>query len=145
MDDRVLAPSLTRLDKRVQYVTYDIADMLTAGENTVAIWYGPGWSRYRFFKSACQQILKVQFNGRYSDGRKLAFASDSTWRWLEFLHSHVEKGMLRICFRGERLLRLRLMLNDHPELAYPPSPKATAEMSGRGRGIHPGIYTQGGF
>ena len=49
-------------------------------------------------------------------------------------------GWLRICFRAERLLRLRLMLNDHSELAHPPSPKATADISSRG--MNPGIYTQ---
>lgn len=44
--DQILVPTLTRLDKRVHYVTYDIADMLMQGTNTVALWYGPGWSRY---------------------------------------------------------------------------------------------------
>ncbi|MCA1810080.1 MAG: family 78 glycoside hydrolase catalytic domain [Lentisphaerae bacterium] len=80
VDDRVLAPSLTRLDKRVQYVTYDIADMLNTGDNTLAVWYGPGWSRYNFFAKATKQILKVQFNGQLSDGRALEFASDANWR-----------------------------------------------------------------
>ena len=32
------------------------------------------------------------------------------------------------------------MLNDHSELAHPPSPKATADISSRG--MNPGIYTQ---
>ena len=45
-DDRVLAPALTRLDKRVLYVTYDITRLLENGSNTIAIWFGPGWARY---------------------------------------------------------------------------------------------------
>jgi len=80
VDNRVLAPSLTRMDKRVHYVTYDIADMLAAGDNTIAVWYGPGWSRYNFFQRGTKQILKVQFNGRLSDGSAVEFASDSSWR-----------------------------------------------------------------
>jgi alpha-L-rhamnosidase len=116
VDDRVLAPSLTRLDKRVQYVTYDIADMLTAGENTVAVWYGPGWSRYRFFKEACQQILKVQFNGRLSDGRKLEFASDSSWRCQ--VSSSQNIGPIKYSNNGGELIDARRHLPNWNQLGF---------------------------
>lgn len=33
------------------YLSYDISEMLQPGENTIAIWQGPGWARYSFFKT----------------------------------------------------------------------------------------------
>ncbi len=78
IDPRVLAPSLTRLDKRVLYVTYDIAAALKAGENCIAIWTGPGWSRYEFFKT--EPALRVQLHGKTIGGDAIALASDTSWR-----------------------------------------------------------------
>ena len=77
-DARVLAPALTRLDKRVLYVTYDLASLLKAGKNTIALWTGPGWSRYSFFKT--HPALRVQLNARCADGKLFSLASDKTWR-----------------------------------------------------------------
>ncbi len=78
IDARVLAPSLTRLDKRVLYVTYDIRDALKAGDNCIAIWTGPGWSRYSFFKT--EPALRVKLNGKTTGGESISLASDTSWR-----------------------------------------------------------------
>jgi alpha-L-rhamnosidase len=78
VDDRVLAPALTRLDKRVLYVTYDISKELTKGKNTISIWNGPGWSRYVFFKTT--SALRVGFNARTDDGHVVTMVSDTSWR-----------------------------------------------------------------
>ena len=51
VDARVLAPALTRLDKRVLYVAYDITPALHVGDNCLAIWTAAGWGRYEFFKT----------------------------------------------------------------------------------------------
>ncbi|HTW94734.1 MAG TPA: family 78 glycoside hydrolase catalytic domain, partial [Tepidisphaeraceae bacterium] len=78
VDARVLAPSLTRLDKRVLYVTYDITRSLQVGENCIGVWTGAGWSRYSFFKT--EPALRVQLNGRTISGDTFSLASDATWR-----------------------------------------------------------------
>jgi alpha-L-rhamnosidase len=78
-DDRVLAPALTRLDKRVHYVSYDIARLLRSGPNVIAIHYGPGWARYDFFKTS--PAIRVQFHGRSADGRVVSLHSDKHWRY----------------------------------------------------------------
>ena len=78
VDDRVLAPVLTRLDQRVLYVTYDLVPLLQAGKNTIALWTGPGWARYKFFNT--HPALRVQLNGQTTDGRSFSLASDTTWR-----------------------------------------------------------------
>lgn len=78
-DDRVLAPSLTRLDKRVHYVSYDIAHLLRAGTNCIALHYGPGWARYDFFKTS--PAIRVQLHGTTSDGQVIRLSSGKHWRY----------------------------------------------------------------
>ena len=78
-DDRVLAPTLTRLDKRVHYVSYDIARLLRAGTNCIGIHYGPGWARYDFFKTS--PAIRVQLHGTTSDGQVIRLSSGKDWRY----------------------------------------------------------------
>ena len=73
-----LAPAASRLDKRVLYLTYDIARLLKPGDNTIAIWHGPGWGRYSFFKT--RPALRVRFHATLADGKNLSLASDAAWR-----------------------------------------------------------------
>jgi alpha-L-rhamnosidase len=76
--DHHLAPAASRLDKRVLYLSYDIAEMLEPGDNTIAIWHGPGWARYSFFNT--RPALRVQMHASQSDGKRLTLASDAEWR-----------------------------------------------------------------
>lgn len=76
--DHHLAPTASRLDKRVLYLTYDIARFLKPGENTIAIWQGPGWARYGFFNT--RPALRVQMDATLADGQTLSLSSDSAWR-----------------------------------------------------------------
>lgn len=76
--DQVLAPAMSRLDRRVLYCTYDISRRLHMGQNTIAIWQGPGWARYEYFN--LPPALRVQMLARFANGEKLALQSDSTWR-----------------------------------------------------------------
>lgn len=74
-DNRVLAPALTRLDRRVMYVTYDVSSLLKEGNNTIAVWYGPGWSRNEYFGRTIFPALRVQMN---TEGFSLA--TDASWK-----------------------------------------------------------------
>lgn len=76
--DHHLAPAASRLDKRVLYLSYDIAELLVPGENTIAIWQGPGWARYGFFKT--RPAIRVQMDTRLENGQSLALTSDASWR-----------------------------------------------------------------
>ena len=76
--DHHLAPAASRLDKRVLYLTYDIAHLLRPGENTIAIWHGPGWAQYRFFRT--RPSLRIQMDATLADGQPLSLASDASWR-----------------------------------------------------------------
>ena len=76
--DHHLAPAASRLDQRVLYLTYDLSGLLKPGENAIAIWHGPGWARYSFFRT--RPALRVQMNATLGDGSSLALASDASWR-----------------------------------------------------------------
>ncbi|ANH81203.1 hypothetical protein A8C56_09600 [Niabella ginsenosidivorans] len=73
-DNRVLAPAISRLDKRVFYVTYDISRFLKKGQNAIAIYYGPGWSRNNYFAKRTSQAIRVQVYGN-----QFSLFSDTTW------------------------------------------------------------------
>lgn len=92
-DDRVLAPALTRLDKRVLYVTYDVTSLLQPGKNTIAIWYGPGWSRWDFYKT--HQALRVQMNSFDSEGESFSIASGTDWKCSESSSENTGKCKFR--------------------------------------------------
>ena len=77
VDDRVLAPAISRIDKRVLYVTYDISRLLRKGQNTVAISYGPGWSMNNYFaRRNTTQAIRVQIA---DDQNRFLLYSDTAW------------------------------------------------------------------
>ena len=78
-DDRVLAPTLTRLDKRVHYASYDIARLLRAGTNCIGIHFGPGWARYDFFKTS--PAIRVQLQATMAEGQVIRLSSGKDWRY----------------------------------------------------------------
>lgn len=43
--DDCLTPGWTCYDDRIAYQTYDVSDLVTAGENRIEIWLGDGWYR----------------------------------------------------------------------------------------------------
>jgi alpha-L-rhamnosidase len=82
VDERVLAPNISRLDRRATYVTYDIAPMLNAGDNVIAVWYAAGWTRNKAFAPLVGQGLLVQINGNAA-GAPFSLSSDNTWKTAE--------------------------------------------------------------
>lgn len=92
-DNRFLAPAQTRLDKRILYVTYDISDLLVKGNNVIAFWTGPGWSRYTTFNTF--QALRVQLNGEDEKGKLLSLETGEDWK----CHSANSKNRGKIKYR----------------------------------------------
>ena len=79
-DDRVLAPAVSRLDRRCLYVTYDITSLLNPGGNRIEVVYGPGWSLNGFFSRKVGQGLLVQL---YDCDKSFSLASDPSWECSE--------------------------------------------------------------
>lgn len=78
VDDRVLSPCLTNYIDRVLYVGYDVTSLLKKGENTLAIWYGPGWTRYE--GARFDKLVKVQMEVTYKSGKAVSFCTDTSWK-----------------------------------------------------------------
>lgn len=87
VDDRLMAPTLTALDKRIHYVTYDLSGFLKKGENVVAVWYGPGWTTFANYKKG-PRAIRAQVNIE-SGGKMISIPSDSSWKWKLSSSEHV--------------------------------------------------------
>ncbi|MDR3246852.1 MAG: alpha-L-rhamnosidase N-terminal domain-containing protein, partial [Prevotellaceae bacterium] len=124
VDDRVLAPAITRLDKRVMYVTYDIASLLRKGDNMVALWYGPGWSRYRFYAPSVNQAVLLQLNGTTKKGKTFSLHTDKTWKCAESYSRNT--GGFQIGDMGGEEVDSRRFSTDWNTLAFDDAKWATA-------------------
>jgi alpha-L-rhamnosidase len=72
VDPQSFGPALTRLDKRVLYMTHDLRNLLKLGKNTIALWQGPGWANYNYFKT--RPALRVQLNAKSASGKTVTFS-----------------------------------------------------------------------
>jgi alpha-L-rhamnosidase len=115
-DERLLAPALARLDKRVLYVTYDIAPLLKKGDNLVALWYGPGWSRYNFFAPNVDQAFLLQLNGTTKNGETFSLCSDEKWKCSESYSRN--SGEFRFLDMGGEEVDGRLYSEDWNTIAF---------------------------
>jgi len=83
----VLSPGWTDYRKRVQYLTYDVTDIVRKGDNAVGAMVGDGWyagslgpdlARNHFGPSPPR--LRFQLNVEYADGSSEVVGTDATWR-----------------------------------------------------------------
>lgn len=87
--DHVLDPVMTRYDKRVKYVTYDVSDYLREGANAIGVVLGNGWynqhtrEAWDFDKAPWRNspALLCQLVVSGKDGRQVFIASDGTWKF----------------------------------------------------------------
>jgi alpha-L-rhamnosidase len=78
-----MSDALTRFDKRVLYVTYDVAHLLNEGDNTIAVWHAPGWSNHRNFSSSVKQAFILHLYGTTVESETLELCSNTSWRCAE--------------------------------------------------------------
>ena len=85
--DFCFAPGYTDYRKRIQYQTYDVTDMLQAGENELTCMLADGW-----YRGSCgawglknqygtETKLLMQLEIAYADGTTETIGTDSTWAW----------------------------------------------------------------
>lgn len=85
--DFVLAPGTTSYDVRVQYQTYDVTKMVSAGENTWDITLGDGWFRGKMgaFGASCvygdTTSVLGQLEIAMEDGTTLTVVTDDGFSW----------------------------------------------------------------
>jgi alpha-L-rhamnosidase len=80
----LFAPEWTDYHTRTQYQTYDVTELLQAGDNTLAVMLGHGWytgylGMYGFQKYGMEPSFFLQLNIEYEDGTTQKLSSDETW------------------------------------------------------------------
>ena len=84
--DEVLTPGFTDMDRRRQYQTYDVTDLLCSGSNAAGIALADGWARSRlgFSGKRNQFSLKLalwaQLVVDYPDRRETVLVTDTSWK-----------------------------------------------------------------
>ncbi len=82
-----MAPGITDYRKRVQYQTYDVTDLLQAGENQLTVQLADGW-----YRGSCgawglknqygsETKLMAQLEITHDDGSVQVVATDKSWDW----------------------------------------------------------------
>ena len=66
----VLTPAVSDLPDRSFTVSYDVANLLRPGNNTIGVWLGTGWSNTKGFRAQLNAV---------AGGRNLVVASDDKW------------------------------------------------------------------
>ena len=84
--EEVLTPGFTDMDRRRQYQTYDVTDMLCTGANAAGIALADGWARGRlgFSGKRNQFSLSIaawaQLVVEYPDRKEIALITDTNWK-----------------------------------------------------------------
>ena len=82
-----LAPGHTDYRKRIQYQTYDVTEMLTAGRHALTVQLADGW-----YRGSCgawgirnqygtETKLLAQLEITYADGKQETIVTDESWAW----------------------------------------------------------------
>jgi alpha-L-rhamnosidase len=84
--DYYFTPGWTSYNKRLQYQTYDVTELLAQGSNVIAMGLGSGWYRGHLAWDENKNIygkdiaLLFQLAITYTDGRKELILSDDSWK-----------------------------------------------------------------
>jgi alpha-L-rhamnosidase len=99
VSDAYFTPGWTDYNKRVQYQTYDVTNLLKDGNNAIGAVVGTGWySGHVGMLGTCaygeQPYVLAQLNITYTDGSVDHFVTDNTWKVTTgpILYSDIIKG-----------------------------------------------------
>ena len=80
VSDAVLAPAVVNYQKRVRYVTYDVASLLHAGTNCIGLWLGSGWSTLNNYQLKDGAMVLAQVEADLPGGGRLRLVTDADWK-----------------------------------------------------------------
>jgi len=106
--DHVMDPGFTDYCKRVQYVTYDVTDVLRRGENAVGVILGNGWlcpptaELWGFYQAPWTTAprLRLEIDVELANGERTRIVSDETWK-------SSSSEILNNCVRGGEVIDAR--------------------------------------
>ncbi|HEX5322638.1 MAG TPA: glycoside hydrolase family 78 protein [Capsulimonadaceae bacterium] len=81
-----LLPGWTDYNKRVQYQTFDVTDLIKPGENAAGLTVGDGWycgplgweNRFETYGAPPQALAQMEIE--YADGTRETIVTDSSWK-----------------------------------------------------------------
>ena len=86
VSDDVLPPGWTPYNHRIETMTYNVTDLLTLGENAIAVELASGWHSGRIsrgkavYKNFASPKILCQLEVTLKDGTKTIIVSDETWK-----------------------------------------------------------------
>ena len=86
VSDQVFTPGWTSYHHRLQYQTFDVSDLLVAGENAIGVTLGDGWYRGQHGFSLKRNnygdklALLLQLHIFYKDGRAQIVGTNDSWK-----------------------------------------------------------------
>jgi len=81
VSDNVLDPATSEYHKHTLYVTHDVTDLLSSGDNAIGVMLGNGWycePEYPVYGNSPRMLL--QMNLEFIDGNKMSIVSDESWK-----------------------------------------------------------------
>lgn len=79
--ENVMNPVSSYMKKRIPYLTYNVADKLKKGNNTIAIWHASGWSRWRRLRE--YRLIPFVFKAQaeiVAAGESITLKTDTSWK-----------------------------------------------------------------
>ena len=86
VDDNLFTPGWTSYNKRLQYQTYDVINLLTKGNNVIGAMLSNGWYKGNLAWEDSKNLygdkraLLLQLHITYEDGREEVIISDDNWK-----------------------------------------------------------------
>lgn len=86
VSDDLLAPGWTSYTHRLQYQTYDVTELIQAGDNGIGVLLGDGWYRGglgfddKNYMYGDRRAALLELHVRYEDGTEDVIATDSSWQ-----------------------------------------------------------------
>lgn len=121
VDNRVLAPATSQLNKRSLIVVYDITSHINKGTNEVVIWLGQGWYKKTTFGTDYDgPLVKAEIDmlkyGNWTPilvtdaswlGRESGYTDTNTWQALRFGGERIDGRLIPRDLSAEALNRLK--------------------------------------
>ena len=84
VSDAVLSPAVSQMDKRSLINTYDVTDLLRAGDNEIVLWTAQGWYKPGAFGlDADGPLVRAELDVLTRDGWERITGTDSDWQAAE--------------------------------------------------------------
>ena len=91
----VFAPGWTYYDRRVQYQTYDVTELVKPGANAIGAMVGSGWWNGMHGRGREKPRLICQLVVELADGKVVRIVTDATWK------AHVSPALEDSFYHGE--------------------------------------------